>query len=129
LRRRRILLLRFPQEIGGRSDRQDRADRLDSVGVPVLIDEGHHHFARRSSSSWVKNADAFRKISLAHFNSKFSRWSRFSSSRSIGGQAGPLAGIPLGLTHPDIRSRQRRTLTAATAHSGSTGLSRDRTAC
>ena len=37
--RRRILLLRLAQEIGGRSDRQDRADRLDSVGVPVLIDE------------------------------------------------------------------------------------------
>ena len=29
---RRILLLRLPQEIRGRSDRQDRADRLDSVG-------------------------------------------------------------------------------------------------
>ena len=48
---RRLLLLGLPQEVRGRSDGQDRADRLDSVHVSVLIDEGDHHFARRSSSA------------------------------------------------------------------------------
>jgi hypothetical protein len=70
-------MLRLVQEIGGRSDRQGRADRLDSEGVAVLVNEGHHHFARRSSSAWAKNAAAFFRISLARFSSKFSRWSRF----------------------------------------------------
>src|SRR4030095_9793682 len=80
---RRLLLLRLPQEVRRRSDGQDRADRLDSVHVSLLIDEGHHHFARRSSSACAKNADAFRTISLARFNSKFSLSRRFSSSRSL----------------------------------------------
>ena len=34
------------------------------------IDEGHHHFGRRSSSAWAKNAEAFRKISLARRSSR-----------------------------------------------------------
>src|SRR5690606_33769308 len=40
-----------------RSDRQLLADRLDSVFIPVLVDERHHHFARRSSSACAKYAD------------------------------------------------------------------------
>ena len=34
-----------------RGDRQHLADRLDPVDVAVLVDEGHHHFGRRSSSA------------------------------------------------------------------------------
>ena len=34
------------------------------------IDEGHHHFGRRSSSAWAKTAEAFRKISLARRSSR-----------------------------------------------------------
>src|SRR4029453_2466969 len=63
-------------------DGQDRTGLLDPVALPVLIDEGHHHFARRSSSAWAKNAAAFFKISLARFSSNTSRWSRFNSARS-----------------------------------------------
>jgi hypothetical protein len=37
--------------IGGRGDRQHRADRLDPVGVPVIVDKGDHDFERRSSSA------------------------------------------------------------------------------
>ena len=36
----------------------------------MRIDEGHHHFGRRSSSAWAKNAEAFRKISLARRSSR-----------------------------------------------------------
>jgi hypothetical protein len=61
---------------------RDRCDRLDSVGLPVLIDEGDHYFGRRSSSAWAKNAAAFLRISLARFSSPTSRWSRLNSSRS-----------------------------------------------
>src|SRR5439155_8592947 len=65
-----------------RSDRQQRADRLDPVNLAVGIDEGHHHFARRSSSAWAKYADAFLRISFARFSSRTSRSSSFSRWRS-----------------------------------------------
>src|SRR5205085_6718727 len=71
--RRSIGVPGLVQEIRRRSDWQDRTDRLDSVGIPVLIDEGDHHFARRSSSACAKYADAFLKISFARRNSTFSR--------------------------------------------------------
>jgi hypothetical protein len=37
-----------------RSDRQDLADRLDPVNVPMMVDEGDHGLDRRSSSAWAK---------------------------------------------------------------------------
>src|SRR5690606_7877766 len=58
------------------------ADRLDSVLLTVLVDERHHHFARRSSSACAKYADALRRISLARRSSRFSRSSSLSRSRS-----------------------------------------------
>src|SRR5690606_31083282 len=57
--------------VGRRSDRQYIADRLDSVLLTVLVDERHHHFARRSSSACAKYADALRRISLARRSSRF----------------------------------------------------------
>src|SRR5262249_11875984 len=80
--RRGIRLLRLAQELHRWRDRQHRADRLGSVEISVLVDEGQHHFGRRSSSAWAKNAAAFFKISLARRNSKFSRSSAFSRVRS-----------------------------------------------
>jgi len=100
----RILLLRLPQEVRRRSDRQDRADRLDSVHVSVLIDEGDHHFARRSSSACAKTRTP----------SARSRWplqfdvftlERFSSSRSLvvrrgAGRHPARPGAPIAATIP-----------------------------
>jgi hypothetical protein len=65
-----------------RGDRQLGADRLNPVRGPVGVDERHHHFGRRSSSAWAKNADALRRISLARRSSRFSRSSVRSRSRS-----------------------------------------------
>src|SRR5262245_6476284 len=48
----------------------------------MLIDEGNHHFGRRSSSAWAKKAAALRRISLARFNSLTSRSSSLRRSRS-----------------------------------------------
>src|SRR6476620_9722056 len=64
-------------------NRQLRADRLDPVLGTMGIDKRHHHFGRRSSSAWAKKADALRKISFARFNSRFSRSSSLSRSRSV----------------------------------------------
>src|SRR5262245_32945249 len=47
--------------------------QLDPILTPMLVDEGDHYFGRRSSSTWAKKAAALRRISLARFNSKFSR--------------------------------------------------------
>src|SRR5690606_12850674 len=80
-RRRHPLLMLMPV-VGRRSDRQDRADRLDSVRGPLLVDESHHHFGRRSSSACAKYADALRKISLARFSSSTSRSNAFTRCRS-----------------------------------------------
>src|SRR4249919_1374254 len=68
--------------VGRRGDRQHLADRLDPVVPAVVVDELHHHFSWRSSSAWAKYADAFRRISLARFSSKFSRSSRLRRARS-----------------------------------------------
>src|SRR5690625_4046735 len=43
------------------------------MNTTLLGDETDHHFRRRPSSAWAKNAAAFRMISLASFNSRFSR--------------------------------------------------------
>jgi hypothetical protein len=42
-----------------------RGNRHDPVLGAVRVNERHHHFPRRSSSAWAKNADALRRISLA----------------------------------------------------------------
>ena len=63
--------------IGGRGDRQNRADRLGPVRIPMRVDENHHHFDRRSSTAIAKYADALRRISLAWRRSRFSRSSAF----------------------------------------------------
>lgn len=44
-------------------DPQDLADRLDPVGITLMVDEGVQDFSRRSSSAWAKNALASLRIS------------------------------------------------------------------
>jgi len=44
--------------VGGRSDRQLRANRLDLETIDVSVDLGHHQFRRRSTSAWAKYAKA-----------------------------------------------------------------------
>src|SRR5262247_2704851 len=78
----RLCLSRLALVVCSRGDRQLRADRLDPVLGPMLIDEGDHHFGRRSSSAWAKKAAALRRISLARFNSLTSRSSSLRRSRS-----------------------------------------------
>src|SRR5215510_1912832 len=79
----RLCLSRFLFVVGRGGDRQLLADRLDPVLGAMLIDEQHHHFGRRSSSAWAKKAAALRRISLARFNSRFSRSSCLRRSRSV----------------------------------------------
>src|SRR5690606_25047303 len=81
--KRRGTLLCFVRVVGGWSDRQHARDRLDSILLPVLVDEGHHHLCLRSSSAWAKKAAAFRRISLARRSSRFSRSSSLIRSRSV----------------------------------------------
>src|SRR5690606_18055701 len=69
--------------VGGRSNRQYLADRLDSVLTTVVVDEGDHHLGRRSSSACAKYADALRRISFARRNSFTSRSSSLSRSFSL----------------------------------------------
>ena len=49
-----IAPLRHVLAIGRRGDRQHLADRLDPVGLAVIIDEGDHRLNRRSSFAWAK---------------------------------------------------------------------------
>src|SRR5574344_2534368 len=68
--------------VGRRGNRQYLADRLDPVGLAVVVDEGLHRLKRRSSSAWAKYAEALRRISLACRSSRTSRSSALSRSRS-----------------------------------------------
>src|SRR4051794_5678742 len=70
---RRIGPVRGARVIGRRSDRQQAADRLDTVDLTMRVEEGDHGFDRRSSSAIAKYADALRRISLAWRSSRFSR--------------------------------------------------------
>ena len=65
-----------------RGDPHHRADRLDPIRVPVIVDESDGRLPRRSSSAWAKYADTFRKISLVRFSSRFSRSNSFRRCRS-----------------------------------------------
>ena len=66
--------------IGRRGDPQSAADRLDPMHLAMLVDEGNHHFDRRSSSVIAKYTDALRRISLVWRSSRFSRSSALSRS-------------------------------------------------
>jgi hypothetical protein len=46
-------------------DRQNPADRLDPISIPMLINKGDHRLNGRSSSAWAKYAETLRRISLA----------------------------------------------------------------
>jgi hypothetical protein len=79
----RILGARTMPVVRRRGNRQHIADWLDPVHGTMLVDEGHHHFGRRSSSAWAKYADALRGISFARFSSRFSRSISSRRSRSF----------------------------------------------
>jgi hypothetical protein len=79
---RRVQLACAIRVVAGRCDRQDAADRLDTVHRTFLVDERVHQRVRRSSSAAAKNALALRKMSLARFSSRFSRSSAASRSSS-----------------------------------------------
>src|SRR5690554_7236450 len=73
--------------ITGRSDLDYPTDRLDSVAVTVLVNEGVQGLLRRrgagqSGSAWAKYALARRRISFAVRSSRFSRSSALIRSRS-----------------------------------------------
>src|SRR5262249_37411437 len=50
----RLRLSRLVLVVSRWGDRQLRADRLDPILTPMLVDEGDHYFGRRSSSAWAK---------------------------------------------------------------------------
>src|SRR5690606_25062272 len=79
----RVALLGGVAPIARRGDLQHLADRLDPVGLSMLIDEALQDFRRRSSSAWAKNALASFRISLALRSSLFSRSSSFRRCRSV----------------------------------------------
>src|SRR5450830_1339501 len=66
-----------------RGNLQDLAERLDPIGITMLVDEGSQDFSRRSSSAWAKNALASLSISLARRNSLTSRSSSFMRCASV----------------------------------------------
>src|SRR5690606_13066068 len=69
----RIPFLRLALIVCRRGNRQHLADRLDPKTLPVSVDVRDHHFSRRSSSAWAKNADAVFRISLARLSSRLDR--------------------------------------------------------
>ena len=56
-----------------RGNLQDATDRLDPIGILMLVDVGLYVFSLRPSPAWAKKALAVRRISLARRSSLFSR--------------------------------------------------------
>lgn len=83
-----------------RGNLQDLAERLDSIGIAVLVDESYHDFRRRPSSAWAKNALASFSISLALRSSLTSRSSSLTRWAFIGRHALAHAGSDLGSLDP-----------------------------
>jgi hypothetical protein len=81
--------------ISRRGNLQDLADRLDPMGIAMLVDEIPQDLSRRSSSAWAKNALASFRISLARRSSLTSRSSSFTRLRLGGRHALAHAGIDL----------------------------------
>jgi len=78
----RVALFGCVASVTRRGNLQDFADRLDSVGAAMLVNEVPQDLSRRSSSAWAKNALASFRISLARRNSLTSRSSALMRSRS-----------------------------------------------
>jgi hypothetical protein len=72
--------------VGRGSDRQFLADRLYSQHFAMFVDEGYHHFCKRSSSTCTNYADAKRRISftLCIFRFSSSSWQIRSLALSAG---------------------------------------------
>ena len=66
-----------------RGNLQNLADRLDPIGIAVLVDVRLQLLSRRSSSAWAKNALAVLRMSLARRSSLTSRCNALSCSRSL----------------------------------------------
>ena len=86
--------------VGRWSNRQLRADWLDSIVLAMRVDERHHHVPRRSSSAWAKYAAAFRRISFACRNSRTSR-SNLQPLLLLRRDPRALPGITLRLADPE----------------------------
>jgi hypothetical protein len=72
-------------------DRQSAADRLDPIGIAVIVNESDHRQNGRSSSACAKYANALRRISFACRSSRTSRSSAFTLSAT---SAGTLPRLP-----------------------------------
>nr|GFB76894.1 hypothetical protein [Tanacetum cinerariifolium] len=79
---RRVALLRCITPVARRRDLHHPADRLDTVGMAVLVDKYPHGLKWRPSSAWAKNALARRRISFALRSSRTSRSSALMRSSS-----------------------------------------------
>ena len=69
-------------DVRRRGHRHDGADRLDPVGVAMVIDALTHHRGRRASSACATYADAVRTIALMRFSSRTSCSNSFARWRS-----------------------------------------------
>jgi hypothetical protein len=82
--------------VGRRSNRQDGADRLDSVRLAMAVDERHRQILRRATSAWATYADAFRRISRSRAAA------RDSPAPTPSAAAAPRSSAP-GVVHPTPR--------------------------
>ncbi len=71
--------------IGRRGDRQDLADRLDPVGLPMIVDEGDHGLNRRSAPPGRNKPTPCEDFSFDWRSSRFSRSSAFKRSATSAG--------------------------------------------
>ncbi len=64
--------------MGSPPSKPNSVSRTPRPRVPIGLDKLHPYRDRRSRSACAKNAEALRRISFAHFSSRFSRFNSFS---------------------------------------------------
>jgi len=79
----RVALRRSVAPIARRRDLHHLADRLDTVGMAVPVDESLHGLKWRPSSAWAKKALARRRISFPLRSSRTSRSSALTRSSLV----------------------------------------------
>ena len=82
LKQGQVELLGGVRPIDRRGDLLHLADRLQPIGLSMLIDEAFQNFKRRSSCAWAKNELVSLRTSLALRNSLTSLSSSFICARS-----------------------------------------------
>lgn len=103
----RFALLRSVAPVARRRDPHHLAERLDTVGMAVPVDDSTHCFKWRPSSDWAKKALARARVLFALRDISHFSFERLDALTLGSSQTWPLVGITFLLADPAAQRLQR----------------------